>query len=173
MGRTFDVLGGRSGRMPKAAGADAPAAIPFPTVEPDVPMPTPEVVPLAADDLPDDDNGVPFIEVGGPRPKSPVGPELRAPKFVPQQFGTEVSFQLLPENPSPTPPGSELIAYHRPDRPAARQYRMLADGIAAQYPVGRPPVLVLTAVAARSIGTSTVANLAVTRASDGFGRVLI
>jgi len=71
------------------------------------------------------------------------------------------------------PPSADLIAYHRPDHPAARQYRLLADGIAAQHPVARPPVLLFTPISTRTAGTSTVANLAVTRAADGFGRVLV
>jgi Mrp family chromosome partitioning ATPase len=171
MGRTFEVLGGRTR---KATGGDAPAAIPFPTTEPDAPAPAPEVVPLTADDLPGDNNSVPFVEVGGPRPKTASGPELRAPKFVPQRPAPEVAFQLLHGEPQrPPSPGSDLIAYHRPDHPAARQYRMLADGIAAQYPAGRSPVLVFTAIGSRPLSTSAVANLAVTRASDGFGRVLV
>ena len=69
-------------------------------------------------------------------------------------------------------PPSELIAYHRPEHPAARQYRRLTDGIAAQYPAGRPPILLFTAATMRSAG-ATVANLAVTRAADGLGRVIV
>jgi Mrp family chromosome partitioning ATPase len=134
----------------------------------------PDVVPVTDDDLPGDDNSIPFVEVGGPRARSAPGPELIAPKVVPQASGPEVAFHLLAGDgrPSTSLPARELIAYHRPEHPAARQYRRMVDGVAGQYPAGRPPILLITAVSARSTG-ATVANMAVTRASDGLGRVIV
>jgi Mrp family chromosome partitioning ATPase len=173
MGRTLEVL---AGRMRKAGAAEAVLArrAPVPEPEPEAPA-GPVLVPLAPDDLPGDDNAVPHIEVGGPRRKEPAGPQLIAPRVPSAPPAPEVVFQLLPEpSRSAAPaPGQDLIAYHRPDHPAARQYRLLSDGIAAQHPVGRPPVLLFTPASGRTAGTSTVANLAVTRAADGFGRVLV
>jgi Mrp family chromosome partitioning ATPase len=171
MGRTFEVLGGR---LRKATGVEPVAAIPFPTADPEPPV-GPTLVPVSNDDLPGDDDSVPFVEVGGPRPKAQPGPQLVAPKAPPGPVAAEVAFQLLPDGARPpvAPLGPELIAYHRPDHPAARQYRRLADGIANQHPPGRPPVLLFTSASARTAGTATVANLAVTRAIDGYGRVLV
>lgn len=182
MGRTFEVLGGRTR---KVAEAEARAVVPLPKLDPDPPPAAaegPQLVPVTPDDLPGDDNSVPFIEVGGPRSKAapakgptPAGPKLVAPRVVARADGPEVAFQLLPGDARPPagPPGPDLIAYHRPDHPAARQYRRLVDGIAAQHPAGRPPVLLFTPASSHAAGTATVANLAVTRATDGLGRVLV
>ncbi|HKB01050.1 MAG TPA: hypothetical protein VKD90_02475 [Gemmataceae bacterium] len=173
MGRTFEVLGGR---LRKAAGAESVAAVPFPAVELE-PEPAlgPVLVPVADDDLPGDDDSVPHVEVGGPRSKAAPGPQLVPPKSPAAPPAAEVAFHLLPDDARHTarPPGPEVITYHRPDHPVARQYRRLADGIAGQHPSGRPPVLLFTSVSARTAGTATVANLAVTRAADGDGRVLV
>jgi Mrp family chromosome partitioning ATPase len=178
MGRTLEVL---AGRLRKAAGPDLPASIPIRSAPAPAPESDPEpadgpvLVPLTSDDLPGDREGVPHIEVGGPRAKAPAGPQLVPPRLAAAPPAPEVVFQLLPAAvPATAPvPGADLIAYHRPDHPAARQYRLLADGIAAQHPAGRPPVLLFAPASARTAGTATVANLAVTRAADGFGRVLV
>lgn len=178
MGRTLEVL---AGRMRKVVAAEAAAPVPrrasAPTPAPPEPEPAegPVLVPLTSDDLPGDRDGVPYIEVGGPRPKNPAGPQLVPPRLPPAPPAPQVAFQLLPDATqlSAPPPVPDLIAYHRPDHPAARQYRLLADGIAAQHPTSRPPVLLFTPASARTAGTATVANLAVTRAADGFGRVLV
>ncbi len=178
MGRTFEVLGGRHRR---SANAEPVAAIPFPTADLE-PPPNVELVPMSADDLPSDNDGLPYIEVGGPRAKvvPPVvekieapSPPIRPPALMVSAIGTDLSFQLLtPETmPKSGPLSPDLVAYHTPENPVARQYRRLVDGIAAQHPTGRSPVLVFTS-AMRSAG-STVANLAVTRAGDGLGRVLV
>ena len=137
MGRTLEVL---AGRLRKAAGAEPGSAgrRSLPTAPPPEPEPTeegPVLVPLTTDDLPGDRANVPHVEVGGPREKAAVGPQLVRPRaaLASVPHATKVAFQLLPEavRPTPTPPGPDLIAYHRPDHPAARQYRLLADGIAA------------------------------------------
>lgn len=171
MGRTFEVLGGRHRR---AAGREPVAAIPFPQADPE-PAPVVDLVPAAPDDLPPDNDAVPHVEVGMGRQNAPVGPQLLAPKPVALPPVPGVAFQLLPAAPKARPgtPAAELIAYHRPEHPTARQYRKLVDGIAAHHPSGRAPVLVFCPTSPRSAGSGTVANLAVTRAGDGFGRVLV
>jgi Mrp family chromosome partitioning ATPase len=170
MGRTFEVLGGRSRR---AAGAETVAAIPFPQPDPE-PEAKVELVPVGADDLPPDDDGVPHVEVGLGIRTASAGPQLLAPKPVAPPPASSVAFQLLPGSArSRSSPADDLIAYHRPEHPTARQYRRLVDGIAAHHTSGRAPVLVFCPVSARSAGSGTVANLAVTRAGDGFGRVLV
>ncbi|HEX3152479.1 MAG TPA: hypothetical protein VHR66_30680 [Gemmataceae bacterium] len=169
-------MGAAEAVFPRRAPDPAPAPEPEPEPIAEVDEATgPILVPVTAEDLPGDDNAIPFIEIGGPRAKAPAGPVLMPPKatIVPQV--PEVAFQLLPEQAAPAPPipGPDLIAYHRPEHPTSRQYRLLADGIAAQHRPGRPPVLFFTPASTRTAGTATVANLAVTRASDGVGRVLI
>jgi Mrp family chromosome partitioning ATPase len=177
MGRTLEVLAGRLRKAggPEAAPAPRPVAVPAVVPDPEPAEEGPVLVPLTSEDLPGDRESVPYIEVGGPRAKPPVGPQLVPPRLAPAPPAPDVGFQLLPDVPRPTalPPAPDLIAYHRPDHPAARQYRLLADGIAAQHPGSRPPVLLFTPVSARTAGTATVANLAVTRSADGFGRVLV
>src|SRR4051812_20776039 len=124
MGRTLEVL---AGRLRKGAGGSAPASIPMrpaaaPIREPDPePGEGPVLVPLTSDDLPGDREGVPHIEVGGPRAKAPAGPQLVPPRLAPAPPAAEVVFQLLPAaDPATAPvPGPDLIAYHRPDHPAA------------------------------------------------------
>jgi Mrp family chromosome partitioning ATPase len=175
MGRTFEVLTG----LRKAAGAESaavplrvPVAAPASLPEPEPPE-GPTLVPVTHDDLPGDLENVPHIEVGGPRHKTPIGPQLVPPRVTPSQPASNVAFQLLPEAVPAAPPIPDLIAYHRPEHPTSRQYRRLADGIAAQHPAHRPPVLLFTPASTRTAGTATVANLAVTRAADGLGRVLV
>lgn len=176
MGRTLEVLAGRMRKAAAQPAAPVPRRLPAPAAAPEPESAEgPVLVPLTSDDLPGDQDAVPHIEVGGPRAKSPAGPQLLQPRLPAAPPAPQVAFQLLPvaAQPPVPPPGPELIAYHRPDHPAARQYRLLADGIAAQHPTGRPPVLLFSPASARTAGTATVANLAVTRAADGFGRVLV
>ena len=56
--------------------AESPAAILFPQLEPDETDdgPIPELVPLTQEDIPGDDNSIPFVEVGGARTKSQPTP---------------------------------------------------------------------------------------------------
>jgi Mrp family chromosome partitioning ATPase len=170
MGRTFEVLGGR----PRRTGSAEPvAAIPFPQPDPE-PETKVELVPVGADDLPPDDDAVPHIEVGLGMRRATPGPQLLAPKPVAAPPVSSVAFQLLPGAARQrSSPADDLIAYHRPEHPTARQYRRLVDGIAAHHTSGRAPVLVFCPASQRSVGSGTVANLAVTRAGDGFGRVLV
>lgn|SRR5262245_273327 len=172
MGRTFEVLGGR---LRKPAAAEPAPALQFPP--PDDSPPGPELVPVATDDLPADDDTVPHIEVGGPRAKNspPAGPTLLPPRSV-EPPASEVGFQLWTPDAMAAaagPLGEDLIVYHRPEHPVARQYRRLADGIAVQHPGGRCPVILFTPMSFRAVGTATVPNLAITRAADGNGRLLV
>jgi len=171
MGRTFEVLGGR---MRKAVGAESQPALPFPSIEPE---PEPEIVKLVEvsnDDLPGDDNEVPHIEVGGPRPKLHQASAAPVPRIEPAVGGMSVAFHLLSGEPETSiGPAADLIAYHRPEHPASRQFRQLADGIAAQHRDIRNPVLLFTSVTKREASGAAVVNLAAIRAADGCGRILV
>ncbi|HJZ93209.1 MAG TPA: hypothetical protein VKE40_20200 [Gemmataceae bacterium] len=174
MGRTFEVL---AGRLRQAAGAVPVPAVAAPPPETDAPA-GPELVPISPDDLPADDDSVPHVEVGGPRAKTtpPAGPQLRMPRLPTGPTVADVGFQLWPVEAmatAPGPVGADLIAYHRPEHPVARQYRRLADGIATQHAGGRCPVILFTPMSFRAAGSATVPNIAVTRAADGNGRVLV
>src|SRR4029079_4631767 len=99
MGRTLEALAGRYRRAagrepvpPVSRRVPAPAVLPEPE-----PVDGPVLVPLTAGDLAGGQDGVPYIEVGGPRPKAPAGPQLRPPRLTPVPAAPEVAFQLLPE----------------------------------------------------------------------------
>src|SRR5687767_9130544 len=106
MGRTIEVL---AGRLRKAAGADpAPAArrsLPTaPPPEPELADDGPVLVPLTTDDLPGDRDSVPHVEVGGPRAKAAVGPQLVRPRPAVAPPAPQVVFQLVPESVRPSAP---------------------------------------------------------------------
>jgi Mrp family chromosome partitioning ATPase len=174
MGRTFEALGRGQGR--KSTGSETVAALPFPRLDPE-PLTVVNLVPLGADDLPTDDNNVPFVEVGGPRPTTSIaaGPQLLPPKAA--GVTSEVAFQLLPQwDARPVTVGQlspDLLAYHKPDHPTAKQYRALAEGIAGQLMGNRAPVLLFTPTSDKAALSTMVLNLAITRANEGQGRVLV
>lgn len=175
MGLTFEALG--RGRTRKGGGTEATvAAIPFPSLEPE-PTLAVNLVPLTTDDLPADDNEVPYVEVGGPRPKTslPAGPQLHAPK--PSGVVNEVAFQLMPQHDVRPVTVSQLtpdlLAYHQPEHPTSKQYRALTDGIGQQLMNGRSPVLLFTPTSTKAALSTMVLNLAITRAGEGRGRVLV
>jgi Mrp family chromosome partitioning ATPase len=189
MGRTYDLLtkarGTRRPYSTQGGGVDGPmpSILPLPSVEADEPARV-ELVPIAPDDLPSDNDTVPYIEVGGPKSKPAAtvtvaspGVKLLEPKPQAKPVFGELSFHLLgnfeqlPQSGGTIPAG--VVAYHQPEHPVARQYRLLVDGIAAQLPAGRSPVLMMTPTSTRTSASMTVLNLAAIRASDGSGRVLI
>ena len=108
MGRTLEVLGGR---LRKAAGADSPASIPMrpaaaPAREPDPePADGPVLVPLTSDDLPGDREGVPHIEVGGPRAQGPgAARSLSRPGWPRPRRRRKSSFNSCPRPSRRRPP---------------------------------------------------------------------
>jgi tyrosine-protein kinase Etk/Wzc len=145
---------------------------------------------------------VPFIEVGGRRGPvegspavlaSMVAPPLKfavgaraesGPRFqqaaatAPEPSGLTVSFRPMVSSARVLPPPSarfapELVAYHRPDTPAAHQYRALATTLTAGLPGNDSAVLFFVSVA-RGVGATTVLlNLAVTFARHGGHRVAV
>ena len=176
MGRTLEVL---AGRLRKAAAAESvPPACP-------VPRRRPRTGPRRAGPRPADPDDLPATTTpsarGGRRPRGPKprrvrppSPQLRPPESRPGARGPGRRVPLLPAATRPVAPApaTELIAYHRPDHPAARQYRRSPTGSrASTRPAARR--CSCSPASARTAGTATVANLAVTRAADGFGRVLV
>jgi Mrp family chromosome partitioning ATPase len=139
----------------------------------------------------EDDDDVPFIEVGGPREPNlrlvaaPTPEKILTPRPPSSEGKGEEIQKLLPPFPSaerrPTLftirfqpihaaqlggrcPVAELIAFHQPDHPVSGQYRSLAAEIARQLPGALPRILLFTG-ATDGVGTSTVLlNLAMTLA---------
>ena len=137
MGRTFEVLGGRKRMEPRA---EAPAAIPFPQPDFEDNTPAPELVPVTVDDLPGDNGSVPFIEVGGPRAK-PTPASAPAPDIDRTEADARAGCRKSCSTSSPTLrcPRSihclpDLVSYHRPEHPAARQFRRLPTASPGTYP---------------------------------------
>ena len=202
MGRTYEVLSGN--RLRRASGAESLRSLPFPALpaenialrEPEEETPV-SLVPMTAEDLPADDNSVPFIEVGDkktapsansipqisfpPAEAAPAaetaGPRLLRPREMPELTTHQVGFQLLKELPESPVPGGELpsrfVTYHRPEHPVSRQYRHLVDGILRQLPEGGCPVLCFAPTVPGTVTSTTIINLAITRSMDGDGRILI
>lgn len=207
MGRTYEVLSGN--RLRRAAGAESIRSLPFP-----VPASTPEItppveieesttvdlVPMTEDDLPSDDNTIPFIEVGDKKtttkdepakqilpPTAPikpveidpelVGPRLLRPREIEDPTTHQVDFQLLKESTktpvSPSELPANFVTYHRPEHPVSRQYRHLVDGILRQLPENGCPVLCFVPTVPGTVTSTTLINLAITRSNDGEGRILI
>jgi Mrp family chromosome partitioning ATPase len=198
MGRMIDILRTADRR---------PAALLAPAAEPAEPIPRPE--PMARDEVSDarsaapapnpnlmnpdapaleDDNDVPFIEVGGPRepalrlvaapeqknlgPMGLLGPITPAPRpqFTPREEKDPLTLFTIRFQPvhaarlGGRSPVAELIAFHHPDHPISVQYRSLAAEIARQLPGTLPRILLFTG-AVGGVGTSTVLlNLAMTLA---------
>src|SRR5689334_3789869 len=93
-----------------------------------------------------DEEEVPFIEVG-PRksmeaspsvlacapvssPRMPFPPPPVAPREEPPPAPRSVQFRALPGRPAARSRfAAELVAYHAPDQPAARQYREVLDAV--------------------------------------------
>jgi Mrp family chromosome partitioning ATPase len=162
--------------------------------EPVVPLRT---GPPAVDEALDDDNGVPFIEVGGPVTKSqiktarslassptiiPLPRALHAepPRVAPSDELAlfHISFQPLPfpDRADGPPEGRfarELVAYHQPQHETSEQYRRLLSDIEAQVGADAGKVLLFTSALAGAGTTSVLLNVALTRARQDTGKVVV
>jgi len=137
---------------------------------------------------------IPFIEVGprksmeaspsvlacaspaAPLPLSPA--PLPAPRSEPLPglpASRSVQFRAVPSRAARSSFAPELVAYHAPDQPAARQYRDVLDAVRnAASGSNRPAVLLFTPALPRSGATTTTLNLAITAAAaERRQRVLI
>jgi Mrp family chromosome partitioning ATPase len=195
MGRMIDILRTADRRPAANAPTIAGPAEQETALEEQEPELPAEAGPLTPDSPPlEDDDEVPFIEVGGKRepalrlipPPSPLWGEGRGE-------GSESVAKTLPLTPYASPqreeggkqspalltirflpvhaarlggrgPVAELIAFHEPEHAVSVQYQSLAAEIARQMP-GTLPKVLLVVGAAEGVGTSTVLlNLAVTLA---------
>jgi Mrp family chromosome partitioning ATPase len=139
-----------------------------PPVSSDVPPPPPE-------DLLPDGEEMPFIEIGPkrqvegspdvlamplPHPGKPAGAVLLGPHSV--------QFRNLSQPAGPEL-AAELVAYHAPHQPAARQYAELLGSLlhSARKKSGKSQALLFTAVRAESGATTVLLNVAITAAQQG------
>jgi Mrp family chromosome partitioning ATPase len=193
MGRILEALKQAEAQWRRPA---LTAPLPRPQ-QPEVAATDPEPV-AVEESLEEAGDEVPFIEVGGPRslveasptvlaagsngtrPAKPSQPsQARAePPAAPAPPPGAVAFQPFPVAPPPLPPAGQrfardLVAFHRPDHPVSEQYRELWHALAAQLPVGRPHVLLLTAAVPGAGTTTALLNLAVTAAQSGKPRAVV
>ncbi len=153
--------------------------------------------PPASDHALDDDNGVPFIEVGGPTLKSQlktVRSVSASPTIIPLPRAVQpeplrvaasdelalfrISFQPLPfpDRADGAPEGRfarELVAYHQPEHEVSEQYRRLLADLEAQVSPDAGKALLFTSAIAGAGTTSVLLNLAVTRARRDSGKVVV
>lgn len=176
MGRMLDALKQPHGNRSRPAEA----------------APAPSLAPAAEDVEPlDDADGVPFIEVGGPRPaagaKAPLplpmpavaesatgrGTELRMPA-APSPAPWAVEFRPWGQSPSGGPqPAAEVVAFHQPEHAVSLQYRTLLNGLLLHLPPTRGKVLLFTSPAPWTGTTTVLLNLAVTAARQLGRRVAV
>jgi Mrp family chromosome partitioning ATPase len=137
---------------------------------------------------------IPFIEVGprksmeaspsvlacapasAPRPPCPESPPVSCdepPLGVPAS--RSVHFRPLPGRIAPRSRlALELVAYHAPDQPAARQYREVLEAVRnAATASDHPAVLLFTPALPRSGNTTTLLNVALTAARQEQQRVAV
>ncbi|MBY0527989.1 MAG: CpsD/CapB family tyrosine-protein kinase [Gemmataceae bacterium] len=157
----------------------------------EVPAPEPDAV-VATETAEE----VPYIEVGGPRTTVDAsravlacpGPVAVAARRVPAEVkpppvavstdSWTVQFQPWSREAGPAAApmrriAPEVIAYHQPDHPVARQYRSLLTGLMGQLPSGWGQVLLFTSPAPWGGTTSVLLNLAITAARQEPRRVAV
>ncbi len=129
-----------------------------------------------------DDESVPFIEVGGPRPVAPPAepcaarPARAAEEIHAADNPLQVRFQPLPPTFAPPLPARfmpELVAFHQPAHRVSEQYRRVFCDITAQSPAASPQVLLFTSPRPRAGTTTVLLNLAVTYARQGTGQLAL
>ena len=187
---------GRLAEMWKSAAAGP--ATPLPTPGAPLSLDVASQPPVLPDPTEDDD--VPFIEVGGPKPimrnletvpsrpaGAPIHSETRKPKrgapaepattattTTPAEKAMSVRFDSLGAGDG-TSLGiaADIIAFHNPNHAISQQYRSLAAEIARQLP-GDNPRAVLIVAAERGAGATAVAiNLGVTLAKQDDRRIAL
>jgi Mrp family chromosome partitioning ATPase len=142
--------------------------------------------------LTDEEEEVPFIEVG-PRKSMEASPSVLAcaPASSPRLPCPEpppaprdepllgvatprsVHFRALPERIALRSRfAPELVAYHAPEQPAARQYREVLDAV-LNVMIDRPAALLFTSSLPRSGNTTTLLNVALTAARSQRQRVVV
>jgi hypothetical protein len=158
--------------------------------------------PAIAPEMTDDDD-IPFIEVGGPKPVmkhlEPIAPKTpnavqrsddskenpSRPAVIERRLREEVNRAIVPTFMTVRFEsvrgsliagrgfGPELVAFHQPDHAVSVQYRSLMAEIVTQLPGAKPRMLLLVA-AKPAVGATTVAvNLGVTIARQESIRVIL
>ncbi len=122
-----------------------------------------------AKDLPRQDKPMPAVAQARSLGAVPSGAEVKL-------FG--LAFRPVPGEEFPLAPAEErlapeLVAFHQPSHAISEQYRTVVAGMASQLPAGQSHILLFTAPAPRTGTTTVLVNLAITRARQGRGRVVM
>jgi Mrp family chromosome partitioning ATPase len=162
MGRMLETFTQADGWRNRINGEEEPLPLPVP--------PAPEAEADAADDWEPEDESLPFVEVGGPRPGRPApAPAVAAARPEPERPAVP---GLLTIRFQPWPIAAtrdrrfapELVAYHHPDHAVSEQYRSLAGAVAGQLRDGQTRLALFTGAAPAAGTTTVVLNLAITLA---------
>ncbi len=144
--------------------------------------------------LEEEDNSIPFIEVGGPRPAQghldpaavlaeralnlPITPAPAPAAVLPTETGPilwSVAFRSLPrewdDRPAPATLAPELVAFHHPQHAISSQYRSLVASLLAHAPSARARVFLFTGAVPGAGTTTVLLNSAITMTQQGL-RVL-
>ena len=142
------------------------------------------------DDIPGDNDSVPYIEVGersatGSVLITPLTPtpipnsiSLVLPETVPAVSGREtVSFYPLsePKSVSKDQPGfaKELVTYYQPGDALSAQYRQMSAGISNQIGSIHSPIVLFSAASNHERAAKALLNLAIIKAKENNEKVLI
>jgi Mrp family chromosome partitioning ATPase len=158
---------------------------------PPPPVGAPASVPIEMRSEADDDDSIPYIEVGGPRSTIDASPQVLAcpvparslpltpPPAPPPVVGPTKTVQFRPLVRTTQPPeltvrrmAPELIAFHQPDHAVSIEYRTLLADLLRQVPGGRAAVL-FTALAPWVGTTTVVLNLGITAARHENRRTVV
>ncbi len=120
-----------------------------------------------------------FIEIGPKRVVVDASPGVLAahppaPEAAPLPRPHGVQFRTLPDEPA-TRLAAELVAYHAPDQPAAKQYAELLNVLleAARRRTGARQALLFSGVRAGAGCTTVLLNLAISAARGGHKVVVV
>ncbi len=189
MGRMLEVLK-QAEASRKGPAEPAPAPRPYQPAPEDHPEDSP------GEQLEDEADEIPFIEVGGRKtplegspsvlaaparsaaPAPVCAPAPACAPAIPERIPVAVFLRPYPAEPDPLPPASErfvpdLVAFHQPDHPVSQQYLALLKSLAAPAPTGRGQVLLLSPVEPGCGTTTALLNLAITGARSGKLRVAV
>ncbi len=129
---------------------------------------------------------IPFIEVG-PRKSMEASPSVLAypsnaitPSLTlraattPDAEPRSVRFRAVLSRTKRACLAPELVAYHAPNQPAARQYRDVLEAVlSASKAAAHPSALLFSAAAPSSGATTALLNVAITAAEQGRHRILV
>jgi Mrp family chromosome partitioning ATPase len=131
----------------------------------------------------------PSVLAAGPPPResrinagSPAGTSISSPADSPASPSPSdvraIRYCPIPPARPPLQPAehrfsAELLALHKPEHPISEQYRIILSAMEAQTPAAQAHVLLFTGATGRADTASVLLNLAITRARQGKGKLVV